>query len=201
MYFIVNKKFTFSAALLALGLPMAFNAQAFQKVATLYQDAQFGGNNVSLEEGEYTLTQLTEKGVRNDDITSLKVTPGFKVILYKDDNFSGDTKEVTGELDNLGDDWNDQATSLKIVPDGVAGLNGKVCRFKNVNSGYYLNSAGNESVKDRKIVQSTDSYNLSQNWYLQEVSGLKGVYNICADQDHNLVFDCEWAKEGNGTKI
>ena len=201
MNFVVNKKFTFSAALLALGLPMAFNAQAYQTVATLCQNADFGGYNVSLEEGEYTMTQLNAKGVKNNDISSLKVTPGFKVILYKDDNFSGETKEVTSDLDNVGDAWNDQATSLKIVPDGVAGLNGKVCRFKNANSGYYLNSAGNESVSGKKIVQSTDSYNLSQNWYLQEVSGLKGVYNICADQDHKLVFDCEWANEENGTKI
>ena len=152
MYFIVNKKFTFSAALLALGLPMAFNAQAYRPVATLCQHADFGGYNVSLEEGQYTLTELNKNGVIDDDITSLKVTPGFKVILDKEDNFSGETREVTGEVKNLGDDWNDKATSLKIVPNGVAGLNGKVCRFKNANSGYYLNSAGNESVKDRKIV-------------------------------------------------
>ena len=84
MNFVVNKKFTFSAALLALGLPMAFNAQAYQNVATLCQEANFGGYNVSLEEGEYTMTQLNAKGVKNDDISSLKVTPGFKVILYKE---------------------------------------------------------------------------------------------------------------------
>ena len=58
----------------------------------------------------------TSQLTRNDDLSSLKVTPGCCVILYKDGDYKGDSKKVCKDLDidDLGDEWNDQVSSIVI---------------------------------------------------------------------------------------
>jgi hypothetical protein len=91
-------------------LPYATSA-----VATFYKDINFGGYAVSLPVGSYTLSALQAKGILNDDITSLKVTSGYRVVLYADNNFTGATLTKTADDASLVDDgWNDQVSSLVI---------------------------------------------------------------------------------------
>lgn len=58
-------------------------------VATVYKDCNYLGYAVGLAPGSYTLAQLNALGVANDDISSLKVTPGYEVVLWQNNNFSG----------------------------------------------------------------------------------------------------------------
>ena len=67
-------------------------------VAKFHSDSNFGGKSVGLGEGTYTLTTLKSYGISNDDISSISVTPGYKVIAYKDDNFKGGVRELTENL-------------------------------------------------------------------------------------------------------
>jgi hypothetical protein len=84
-------------------------------VATVYKDCNYGGYAVALNPGTYTLSQLNALGVLNDDISSLKINPGYKVTLYRDDNFSGPAVVKTADDACLVDDnFNDSASSLKI---------------------------------------------------------------------------------------
>jgi hypothetical protein len=84
-------------------------------VATVYKDCNYSGYAVALNPGSYTLSQLNALGVLNDDISSLKVNSGYKVTLYKDDNFSGQALVKTGDDACLVDDnFNDSASSLKV---------------------------------------------------------------------------------------
>jgi hypothetical protein len=80
---------------------------------TAFKDCDFKGKGVELPEGEYTLADLFKLGVTNDDISSLRVAPGYEVTVYADDNFKG--AEATFSSDNscLGD-YNDFVSSLKI---------------------------------------------------------------------------------------
>ncbi|MHA7060305.1 glycoside hydrolase family 16 protein, partial [Aquimarina sp. M1] len=55
----------------------------------LYLDCPYSGTTVGLSEGSYTMTQLAALGVPNDNVSSLRVQPGYKATLYWDDNFSG----------------------------------------------------------------------------------------------------------------
>ncbi|MHA7059487.1 glycoside hydrolase family 64 protein, partial [Aquimarina sp. M1] len=55
----------------------------------LYLDCPFSGTAVGLSEGSYTMTQLAALGIPNDNVSSLRVQPGYKATLYWDDNFSG----------------------------------------------------------------------------------------------------------------
>ena len=84
-------------------------------VATVYKDCNYGGYAVSLNPGSYTLSQLNALGILNDDISSIKINSGYKITLYRDDNFSGRTVVKTADDACLVDDnFNDSASSLKI---------------------------------------------------------------------------------------
>ena len=88
--------------------------------ATVYSDCNYGGKAVNLPEGSYSLAQLGERGVGNDDISSLRVNPGYDVVLFTDDQLAGSRLTLTGDVacltgNALGNGtWNDQTTSLLV---------------------------------------------------------------------------------------
>ncbi|HEY8894205.1 MAG TPA: T9SS type A sorting domain-containing protein, partial [Niastella sp.] len=78
-------------------------------------DCNYGGTAVTLAPGNYTLTQLQGLGVSNDWISSLKVSSGYQVELYADDNFLGNSE--TFGTDNtclVTNGFNDVASSVKV---------------------------------------------------------------------------------------
>ncbi len=84
-------------------------------VATVYQDCNYGGYSIGLNEGRYTTAQLQALGVRNNDLSSLKVNAGYQVTLYDGDNFSGRSVVKSGNAACLVDDaFNDQASSAVV---------------------------------------------------------------------------------------
>jgi hypothetical protein len=90
-------------------------------VATMYKDCNYAGTAVGLQTGNYTLSQLNALGILNDDISSLKVTSGYKVTLYENDNFAGATLDVTADNSCLvASGWNDRATSIKVAANSAA---------------------------------------------------------------------------------
>ncbi len=83
--------------------------------AIAYKDCNYGGYAVGLGQGNYTTSQLNALGILNNDISSIKVTAGYKVTLYQDDNFSGASLVLTANDECLVDNsWNDVASSLKV---------------------------------------------------------------------------------------
>ncbi|HEY0608169.1 MAG TPA: T9SS type A sorting domain-containing protein, partial [Chitinophaga sp.] len=93
--------------------PFTYNAPGVT-AASLFQDINYGGYGVTLPAGRYTLTQLKAYGARNDDITAIRVTPGFTVTLYQDDNFSGNSITITADNPLLDASWNDRTSSVVI---------------------------------------------------------------------------------------
>jgi hypothetical protein len=104
---------------------------------TLFQNCNFGGTSAGLQVGRYTLSQLQALGVRNDDISSLRVASGFRVTLFQNDNFTGTSTVKTADDSCLVDDaFNDMTTSVVVEstgsgPPGTA--NGTHKRLKFVN--------------------------------------------------------------------
>ncbi len=87
---------------------------------SVFQDLNHEGYGAALPVGRYTLSALNAWGVRNDDITSLKVASGYKVTLYADDNFGGASLTKTADDASLiDDDWNDLVSSL-VVSKGAS---------------------------------------------------------------------------------
>ncbi|HEY8880509.1 MAG TPA: glycosyl hydrolase family 18 protein [Roseateles sp.] len=82
-------------------------------VATVYQDCNYGGYSAALPEGSYTLSQLQSRGVRDNDLSSLRVNAGYQVQLFDGDNFTGASVTRSGDTSCLVDQaFNDRASSL-----------------------------------------------------------------------------------------
>ncbi|VUD68113.1 hypothetical protein TDB9533_03993 [Thalassocella blandensis] len=82
---------------------------------TLAQHCNYGGYNVGIGEGRYTLGDLQARGVANDDISSLRVAAGYKIDIYQHANFTGNMITKTGDDSCLVDDgWNDDASSVVV---------------------------------------------------------------------------------------
>lgn len=89
-------------------------------VATVYQDCNYGGYAAALPEGSYTLAQLQARGVKDNDLSSLRVNAGYQVQLFDGDNFTGASVTRTADTGCLVDQaFNDRATSVivsKVAP-------------------------------------------------------------------------------------
>lgn len=85
-------------------------------IAIFYKDCNYTGSfAVGLNVGTYTIAQLTAKGITNKDISSIKITSGYEVVLYKNDNFGGTYAGYTADVACLvSSGWNDSTASLRI---------------------------------------------------------------------------------------
>lgn len=170
-------KFVGKIQILFITLSFPVFAAYAAEVAMFYQDINYEGNMVALEEGEYP--DLTTKGMDNA-ISSLKVCYGFVVEAYAEPDFSGNVRFFTSDTDWVGEDWNDVVSSVKIYPQGTTGLTG-VYKIQNGNSGLYADVDNNSTKNNAKVVQySNEGNEHSQFWQVEEVSTDRGrgVYII-----------------------
>jgi hypothetical protein len=85
------------------------------RVTTVHKDCNYTGSVIGLPLGDYNLSQLISIGVLNDDISSIQITSGYKVVLYENDNFSGATLTITSNNSCLvGAGWNDRISSMRV---------------------------------------------------------------------------------------
>ena len=168
---------------------------------TLYTDANYEGKAVTLSEGEYNLSRMGLYNLKDNDMSSLKVTPGFKVTIYEDDNFNGKSKSYTASESFVGAEWNDKMSSLKVEAYGKSGLSGDY-KLQNRNSGKFLDLDNNNTDNQTAIVQYDDEYmDATQIWTLTEIGGEKGVYSICTSANKRQGMDvADWSKN-NGAQV
>ena len=168
---------------------------------TLYTDKGYKGKAVTLSEGEYNLSRMGLYNLKDNDMSSLKVTPGFKVTIYEDDNFNGKSKSYTASESFVGEEWNDKMSSLKVEAYGKSGLSGDY-KLQNRNSGKFLDLDNNNTDNKTAIVQYDDEYiDATQIWTLTEIGGEKGVYSICTSVNKRQGMDvADWSKD-NGARV
>lgn len=161
----------------------------------LYTDEGYKGKAVTLSEGEYNLSRMGLYNQKDNDMSSLKVTPGFKVTIYEDDNFNGKSKSYTASESFVGEEWNDKMSSLKVEAYGKSGLSGDY-KLQNRNSGKFLDLDNNTTDNKTAIVQYDDEYmDATQIWTLTEIGGEKGVYSICTSANKRQGMDvADWSK-------
>ena len=162
---------------------------------TLYTDKDYKGKAVTLSEGEYNLSRMGLYNQKDNDMSSLKVTPGFKVTIYEDDNFNGKSKSYTASESFVGEEWNDKMSSLKVEAYGKSGLSGDY-KLQNRNSGKFLDLDNNNTDNKTAIVQYDDEgIDATQIWTLTEIGGEKGVYSICTSANKRQGMDvADWSK-------
>lgn len=170
-------------------------------IASLYADSDYRGYSKSLGEGSYTQADLAMYGISAKDVSSLKVTKGFKITLYENADFTGNSKSWTTDASFVGGDWNDKACSVRIEPNGKSGLSGNF-KIMNRNSGKYLDLDNNKTDNNTAIVQFDDEgVDASQTWTFTEVMKGKGVYSICSYGNKNRGMDVLNSSKDNGAQV
>ncbi|MCW5805165.1 MAG: hypothetical protein KIT31_22530 [Deltaproteobacteria bacterium] len=77
---------------------------------TFYIDANYGGGSMTLDEGRYDIDRLS---IGNDKLSSVRVPPGWRVVLFEHAHFQGRTVVLEGDAPFLGD-FNDLTSSIAI---------------------------------------------------------------------------------------
>lgn len=82
----------------------------------LYTDENYRGTGAAFGIGRYNMNEMQSRGIGNDQLSSIKVPEGYKVTLYWDIDFGGNSLEITADTGNLGvyPGWNNQATSFVV---------------------------------------------------------------------------------------
>lgn len=171
---------------------------ATNPVATVYEGANYEGYSKQLAEGNYTMADLAAYGITNDDISSIKISTGFKITLYDNDKYGGSTASFTSDATFVGSDRNDKCTSSKIEPSGVTDISG-IYKIKNRNSGLYLDMAGNGTENGTNVVQYNDEGEEAFQLYEFKHKG-NGVYTITC-KGNGKVLDIKESKSDNGTVV
>ncbi len=165
-------------------------------LVTVFQDVNYGGYGAGFGVGNYKLSDLVAKGVLDNDITSVKVKEGFKVIVYTDDNFGGTSLEITADNGFIGE-LNDKVSSLKVLPNGNPNLAGTYY-VKNNASGFFVD------LKDGNVNNGTQirqwSYNGSDAQKFKLVHLGNGNYSI-VQVASNKVLDVEAVSSVAGANI
>ncbi len=111
---ITEKKMEELLSFLDASYPIIVSDEMFESAVAVYQNADWTGYHVDLQPRSYTTTELNAFGIKEGDISSLKVSEGYKVTVYTEDNFGGSFKTFTADSNYVGDDWNDKISSMVV---------------------------------------------------------------------------------------
>jgi beta-glucanase (GH16 family) len=121
-------------------------------LVTAFGDCSYGANSGGLNVGDYNIAALNALGLTNKTISSLRITQGYKAVLFDGDNFTGNSIEITSDNNCLGA-WNDATSSMKVLPNGISGMNGTYF-LQNRNSGLFMDVTGGLGAKgDGALIQ------------------------------------------------
>lgn len=86
---------------------------------TVSRDNMHSGTTIGLVPGDYTQLQLLSRGMANDAISSFHIEPGYKLVVYRDDNYLGDSMTSAYDITGLWfTDWDNQISSLRVQAIG-----------------------------------------------------------------------------------
>ena len=102
--------------LLIVGISMTFSGFAQAQVTT-YEHCNFDGKKADVPVGKYTWPNLLRDvpNLKDNDISSIKVSDGYTATLYADANYTGKKLVVTRDTICLADyQFNDTMSSIKV---------------------------------------------------------------------------------------
>tara|TARA_R110002050_G_scaffold95549_4_gene198910 strand:- start:29931 stop:32273 length:2343 start_codon:yes stop_codon:yes gene_type:complete len=166
-------------------------------VMNVFQEENYTGYNVALDLGDYTLAQLQEKGVLDKDISSLKISKGFKVALYDGDNFTGNSKNFTSDSAEI-IDWNNKTTSLRVRANGDITLGSVIYNLQNKNSNLNMAVSGSSQADGGNIVQEMISTDDNQKFIFTHLGD--GLYKIIAKHS-DMALTIEDYNSDNGVNV
>lgn len=115
-----HKYYIIVASILAIWLLLIRKEAFFGKIGRtsvkMYEDKAYGGKSLDINSmGSYKDISTLFDG-RDNTVSSMIVSPGYKVIFYDEKNFKGTPGEFTeGRYEYIGDYWNDKISSFKVI--------------------------------------------------------------------------------------
>jgi alpha-L-fucosidase len=155
-----------------------------------FREVNYSGVAAVLPAGDYTADELTAAGLGTRTLSSLSLAPGYQVIGYSGDNFTGTSWTLTADNADLrATGANDRITSLKVQFKPSTYF-----RITNVTDGLALDSGGDvASGADLKQWTWDGSGNLQ--WQAVEVGG--GHYKL-VNRTNGMVAD-GWGATSDGS--
>ncbi|MGW1164643.1 alpha-L-fucosidase [Streptomyces sp. NPDC002550] len=158
--------------------------------AVAFTDVNYSGRAGVFEVGDYTAADLTATGLGARTLSSLRPAPGYQVVGYSGDDFTGTSWTFIDESPDLRVTGNnDQITSLKVQFNPATYF-----RLTNITDGLVLDSGGNvASGSDLKQWTWDGSSNLQ--W--QAVAVGDGYYKL-VNRTNGMVAD-GWGATADGS--
>ncbi|MFE8949432.1 alpha-L-fucosidase [Streptomyces sp. NPDC007856] len=158
--------------------------------AVVFGDVDYSGPTAVLPAGDYTADQLTLAGLGPLTLSSLRLAPGFQLIGYSEDDFTGTSWSFTADNADLrGTGNNDRITSLKVQFNPSTYF-----RITNVTDGLALDSGG-DVASGSNLKQWTWDGSPNLQWQAVEVGG--GYYKL-VNRTNGMVAD-GWGDTANGS--
>jgi hypothetical protein len=167
-------------------------------VVTVYKDCGYAGFSGGLTPGDYNLAQLNSLGILDNDLSSLKITQGYKATLYQDDNFGGTSTVISSDNTCLNSTWNDKVSSIKIRTNGTTGLGNITYYLQNRHSGLYMDVWGQSTADGGNIAQG--SYTGASNQKFKLIDAGDGAYQIQSISS-GKVLDIAGVSVDNGANV
>ncbi|HEV7709834.1 MAG TPA: glycoside hydrolase N-terminal domain-containing protein [Asanoa sp.] len=158
--------------------------------AVIYPDVSYGGTGVGLAVGNYTAAQLQSAGLGLRVASSLRVTSGYQIVGFANDNFSGTSWVFTADSADLRSTGNNDAIASLRVTFAPA----RYVRLTSVANGLVIDSGGNVA-SGSNLKQWT--WNGSNNLQWQLVETGSGYYRI-VNRGNGMVAD-GWGATANGS--
>jgi hypothetical protein len=98
----------------AVTLPLAAHAQrpvAQGQAVVIFRDGQFAGPSQILWPGRYDIGQIA---IGNDQLSSLRIPPGWVVTLYEHGGSQGRSRQFQGDTPWVGNDFNDITSAILV---------------------------------------------------------------------------------------
>jgi hypothetical protein len=108
---LANLKAEYDSKTIVLGGELVEIEQNTIEGVTIYQHGSYSGISQTLQAGNYDVNSLT---IGNDQLSSLKVDPGFAAILYEHANFAGQSVTYTANTSWVGT-FNDLTSSIRVI--------------------------------------------------------------------------------------
>lgn len=145
---------------------------------TVFNDCNYLGSSVELGPGEYTQSQLLAKGIGDNTLSSMRVTPGVEAIGWENDNYQGSAFRTISNISCLtSNGFNDRVSSMKV----------RIASATNISGTYTLRNRYSGLYMDVSDSNANDGAGIGQ-WYSNSQSNQKftfsylgsGVYKITA---------------------
>lgn len=89
---------------------------------TVYQDINYKGTSTKYAVGNHNYNEIKKKAPGDDAISSVRIDPGYRIILYWDPNYKGRSLMLAKDTPNLAlYGANDQTSSLRVEKIPVDG--------------------------------------------------------------------------------